>query len=314
MSYRTKKDVLSSISTRRKRRNGAEYTIHDAYLGYDPYTGKQMRMQSSDLAELKARIERFYVEYRAGGDAAARLKPHEATDAREAIDLLAAHGKRLSLAEVVRSWIDGSDTPAETSGSVEKAQEESGKTLGEAYDAFMKSLIGRSQVYERTLKSRLGAFVDEFGRETDLDGITAGAVVKSLEGRLLDRNDDRTWKTYNNHLGDIKTFFGWCAKSTQRYIKASPVAEVESSSSRTTTRNTSRPRTSAGCSGPSSGIPASTPQTSQTPSSRSSAGCGSARSRASATGRSRPRSCSTRRSPSSGSWRSRVPREASDRA
>ena len=72
MSYRTKKDVLSNISTRRKRRNGVEYTTHDAYLGYAPYTGKQVRMQSSDLAELKARIERFYVEYRAGGDAATR--------------------------------------------------------------------------------------------------------------------------------------------------------------------------------------------------------------------------------------------------
>lgn len=227
MSYRTKKDVLSNISTRRKRRDGVEYTTHDAYLGYDPYTGKQVRMQSSDLAELKARIERFYVEYRAGGDAAARLKPHEATDAREAIDLLAAHGKRLSLAEVVRNWLDGSGSPEGASKSVEKTPEGRGKTLGEAYDAFMESLVGRSKIYERTLKSRLGAFVDDFGRETGLDCITAGAVVKSLEGRLLDRNDDRTWKTYNNHLGDIKTFFGWCAKSTQKYIEASPVAEVE---------------------------------------------------------------------------------------
>lgn len=97
MSYRTKKEVLAGIKTRRRIRNGVESVMYDAYLGYDPYSKKQKRMQSSDRAELRAQIERFYIEHRVGGDVAARLKPYEATDAREAIDLLFAHGEAISL-------------------------------------------------------------------------------------------------------------------------------------------------------------------------------------------------------------------------
>jgi len=145
-----------------------------------------------------------------------RLKAHEALDAREALDLLAQRGKGVSLTEVVRRWLGGAG-----------AAPASEKTLGDAYDGFMASLVGKSPDYLKTLRSRVGGFVSEFGRDALLASVTAQAVVRNLKDRLLDKDDEKTWKTYNNHLGDIKTFFGWCAKSEQGFLGVSPVADVK---------------------------------------------------------------------------------------
>jgi hypothetical protein len=216
MSYLPKKAVIDGIRTRKRVRNGSETTIYDAYLGYDPFSGKQRRMQNADLDKLKAEIDKFYVAHKAGGDAAVRLKAHEALDAREALDLLAQRGKAVSLTEVVRNWLGGSGaTPA------------CDKTLGDAYDGFMASLVGKSPDYLKTLRSHIGSFISEFGRDTQLASVTAQAVVRNLKERILDKDNEKTWKTYNNHLGDIKTFFGWCAKSEQGFIGVSPIADVK---------------------------------------------------------------------------------------
>lgn len=216
MSYLTKKEALNGIRIRTRIRNGVKSTAYDAYLGYDPFSGRQKRMQSNDLASLKAEIDRFYALHKVGGDASVRLKAHEAVDAREALDLLSQHGKVISLTEVVQRWLGETDaTPVRS------------KTLGEAYDEFLASLVGKSADYLKALRYRIGKFICELGRDTPLASITAQAVVKDLKDRLLDKGDEKTWKTYNNHLGDIKTFFGWCAKPEQGFITASPVAEVK---------------------------------------------------------------------------------------
>ena len=108
MSYRSKKEVLATIGTRIRVRNGKPYTVYDAYFGYDPYSKKQKRLQSTDKSDLIAQVERFFIEHRIGGDAAARLKPHEASDAREALDLLAASNEHISLTECVKRFLSGS--------------------------------------------------------------------------------------------------------------------------------------------------------------------------------------------------------------
>ena len=216
MSYLTKKAALDGIKTRTRVRNGVEYTVYDAYLGYDPFDGKQKRYQGTDLEKVKADVEKFYAAHKVGGDAAVRLKANEALDAREALDLLTQHGKGVSLTEVVRRWLGASEAaPAKSI------------TLGVAYDGFIQSLVGRSDAYLKTLRSRVGSFVSEFGRDTPLVGIGAPAVVKNLKDRLLDKDDEKTWKTYNNHLGDVKTFFGWCADQEQGFLPASPIASVK---------------------------------------------------------------------------------------
>ena len=216
MSYLPKKSVIDGIRARKRVRNGSETTIYDAYLGYDPFSGKQKRMQNADLDKLKAEIDKFYVAHKVGGDAAVRLKAHEALDAREALDLLAQRGKGVSLTEVVRRWLGGSG-----------AAPVSDKTIGDAYDGFMASLVGKSPDYLKTLRSHIGSFISEFGRDTPLSSVTAQAVVRNLKERILDKDNEKTWKTYNNHLGDLKTFFGWCAKSEQGFLGSSPIADVK---------------------------------------------------------------------------------------
>ncbi|MDD6031658.1 MAG: hypothetical protein PUE68_12665, partial [Kiritimatiellae bacterium] len=145
MSYLPKKSVIDCIRARKRVRNGSETTIYDAYLGYDPFSGKQKRMQNADLGKLKAEIDKFYVAHKVGGDAAVRLKAHEALDAREALDLLAQRGKGVSLTEVVRRWLGGAG-----------AAPVSDKTIGDAYDGFMASLVGKSPDYLKTLRSHIG--------------------------------------------------------------------------------------------------------------------------------------------------------------
>lgn len=217
MAYRTKKDVLGSIRTRQRVRNGAAYTVYDAYLGYDPFTKKQRRIQSVDLADLKTQVERFYIEYRVGGDAAARLKPYEAADAREAIDTLLAHGKKISLTDVVRRFLNGMG--AEQHGCE--------ITLGEALKKFAAAQIGKSQSYMHAIRYYLGKFVECFGAQRKVYEVTAAAIRDSLESRLLDKENPKTWKTYNNHLGLLVTFFNWCVKAGQGYIEKNPALGVE---------------------------------------------------------------------------------------
>lgn len=216
MSYRTKKDVLHSIRERRRVRNGIAYVIYDAYLGYDPCTKRQRRIQSMSLADLKAQIERFYIEYRVGGDAATRLKPYEATDAREAIDFLAANGQQISLLEVVRRFLGGG-----------RASNGKDATLSEAYEKFLNAQVGKSKYYLLSLRSHIGKFIEEFGAERLVSDVTTVALSESLHARLVDKDNPKTWKTYNNHLGDIKTFFSWCMKAGQGYIVKSPADDVE---------------------------------------------------------------------------------------
>lgn len=216
MSYRPKKEVLSSIGTRRRIRNGVESVMYDAYLGYNPYTKKQQRLQSSSRSDLVARIERFYIEHRIGGDAAARLKPYEALDAREALDLLAAAGEHISLTEAVRAFLEGS-TVAKRAVCV---------TFQDALAKFLDSQIGKTPVYIRGLRSHIGSFMDDFGPEKPISSVTAADVTGSIRKRILDEKNEKTWKTYNNHLGDIKTFFNWCTKSEQGYIDKNPIEDV----------------------------------------------------------------------------------------
>lgn len=217
MSYRTKKEVLASIGTRTKVIKGKTYVVYDAYLGYDPYSKKQKRLQALELPKLKAQIERFFIEHRSGGDAAARLKPHEASDAREALDLLAAAGECICLTEVVKRFL----------GGFSAAKRASGVKFEYALAKFLKSQIGKTDAYIRGLRSRIGSFMDDFGSERMISEISAADVTESLKKRILKESDPKTWKTYNNHIGDLKTFFNWCTKSEQKYIEQNPIADVQ---------------------------------------------------------------------------------------
>ena len=58
--FRSKREVLATIKKRTMVKDGANYTIYDAFLGRDPVSGKKRRVAKSDLDELKKYITDFY--------------------------------------------------------------------------------------------------------------------------------------------------------------------------------------------------------------------------------------------------------------
>lgn len=213
MSYRPKKAVLDSIAVRKRNRNGVLHTVYDAYLGYDPFSRKQKRLQADSIDELKAKIHKFYVIYQSGGDAAVRLRPEEALDARGALDLLAQEKIPLTLTEAVRRLLSGSGGATDVKCST---------TLGFAYDTYYAS-FGKEQAAQRkAVFNRVGGWVEEFGR----DRLISEATAKDVDA-WLQKKGSNSPKTFNNHLTYIRTFFNWCIKSPRNWIGVNPIADME---------------------------------------------------------------------------------------
>ena len=213
MSYRKQKDVIASITARKHTRNGTEYNVYEVFLGRDPLTKKQKRLYSMSKTQLKSYIADFYAKLEAGGSIAVTFTHLQAADARTAFDLLEHHKSTLSLTDCVRRVLDA---PAEVDTCT--------KTVSDAVQAFMVAKGGKSQDYLKTLKGHLGKWAQNFGPNRMLSEITAAEVKDDLMARLYDEDDQKTWKTYNNHLGDIMTFTAWCAKPEQAYITRNPLA------------------------------------------------------------------------------------------
>lgn len=205
MGYRTKKEVMGSIAAR--CRDGR--TVYDAYVGYDPITGKQRRFMNSDIEKLKRTVEEFYSTIKSCGDFGAMLKPYEIMDARKAYDLLNKAGRRVTLEQVVSEYVR--ETNPETFDVA----------LGKAFDEYYASFGDEQELHRKAVRTRVGRFVDAFGRDTPCSGVTAKAVVA-----WLNDNCGASAKTYNNYLTYIRTFLHWCAKSERRYVKSNPLVDV----------------------------------------------------------------------------------------
>ena len=208
MSYRPKKAVLDGITVRRRTRNGVVQTVYDAYLGYDPFDRKQKRLQASSLDELKEKIHQFYVTHQSGGDAAVRLKPTEAIDARQALDLLAQAKAGVSLTEAVKRFLRGDGMAVAPQCT---------KTLGEAYDAYYASFGKEQTLHKKAVFYRVGAWVEDFGRDRMLSDATSKDIDAWLKKKCA-----KSAKTFNNHLTYIKTFFNWCMKRPRTWIADNP--------------------------------------------------------------------------------------------
>lgn len=212
MAYRLQKAVLASIKERPHVRKGVKYIIYEAYLGRDPLTKKQRRISNLSKTKLKEEIEAFYASLDSGGAVAVTFSPYEAADARKALDLLAQKKSTLSLTDCVRRVLEA---PAAESGCT--------MTVSAAITAFLASKASKSKDYLKTLRSHLNLWKTEFGSDRLLSEITAKEVKEKLYARIVKENDYGTWKTYNNHLGDILTFVSWCAKPEQKYILLNPL-------------------------------------------------------------------------------------------
>ena len=213
--YRSKREVLSSIKEHTISKNGKNYTTFDAFLGSDPLTKKKIRIARTSHADLKKYIDDFYKKLSAGGDAAVHLDYTQSLDARNAYDLIAQHKLGLSLVDCVHAILSGK--------MMEKSSLASTMTVGEAWSKFLESISARSDAYKRCMKSRVGAWITSFGASRTMGEITAAEVKEDLMKRVYKKDDPGTWKTYNNILGDIKTFVRWCCYPEQKFLASNPL-------------------------------------------------------------------------------------------
>lgn len=214
MSYLAKTVVERSVKKRvRKDKTGKERIGWEAYLGTDPFTKSAVRITRASEEKLKKAIKEFYQRHQAGGDAAVRLTPIEAIDAKNALDALRMARMNISLSEAIKRFLDGS-----TCGTNGELTEIS------AGDAFNKYLERKKEGADRKLTiSTIGKWVKNYGEDRTLREVTA----KTVDEYLKKNYSNHTPKTYNAHLLYLKTFFNWCCKDTQKYLAKNPIKGVE---------------------------------------------------------------------------------------
>lgn len=214
--YRPKKDVLKSIRTRKFSKNGIEYVLFSAFLGSDPVTHKKVRVSRSSRDELDEYIREFYRRLSIGGESAAVLSPYQANDARNAYDLMAQNGITLTLVDCVRAMIENGSR-----GIVES--ESANTTISEAISKYLESIVTRSKQYQSGNKCYLGKLSSWFGPSSMLSDVKAPLLRQFMMEEYFDKDDLKTWNTYNGVLGIFKTFFRWCVSQEQQLISKNPI-------------------------------------------------------------------------------------------
>lgn len=218
------------------RKNGREYRVLSAYVGRDPVTGRRIQFARADRAELVAEIDRYYAAMRAGvapGDLRDALSPQEIAEFRAArgeigadaphalLDAAAAFARArreldaagladVSVDEAVRRFVEASGGVHET-------------TLEAAFEAYLASFGEAQETYRGIVRSRVGRAVVALGATRNVSSVTpreALAYVEESFGKMSE-------VTYNNHLGDLKTFFNWCAKPVRAFCKSNPLESAE---------------------------------------------------------------------------------------
>lgn len=210
MSFLQKNKALATAKMRTQK---GGYVIYEAYLGTDPFSGKPVRKSATSEKELKQKIADFYKALEQSGEAGVTLTRYQAMDAKQAIDMIAQSGKDLTLVECVKACL--ANEPKEAASKT--------VTIEDAYAQYAKSIQDKSAAYQKDVRLRVGAWADAFGTERPLDEVSAPEVKKYLMDRLYRQGDIGSWVTYNNHLGNIKSFLSWCASREQGFIAENPL-------------------------------------------------------------------------------------------
>lgn len=213
--YRSKREVLSSIKERIAFKNGVKYTIFSAFLGRDPLTNEKKRIARASKDELKEYITDFYRKLDKGGDSAVTLDHAQAADAKAAYDLMAQFGIDMSLADCVRAYA--------TQKAYGKIKGECKTTIGDAWYRYNGTLCLKSEAYRKCVVSRVGKWVSVFGESRLLSEVSAADLKAYLMANVYKPSVPGTAKTYNNVLGDIKTFIHWCCSKEQDMLASDPL-------------------------------------------------------------------------------------------
>lgn len=211
MSYLSKKDVLSSISERRKTVNGKEYSVYEVYIGVNPITGKQVRFSRSDKSELKDAVEGFYKRLRSGGDSGGALTASQSMDALQAIQALSDAKIGMSLLDCVKKLIEYRLVGDGGAKSV---------TIGDAYGEYLETFTLESG-NKAIVSSRVGRWANSFGMERYATEATEEEIMKWIDANYPNP------KTNNNYMTYIRTFFNWCKEKNRRYVIENPLECVK---------------------------------------------------------------------------------------
>ena len=210
MSFLQKNKALATVKIRTQK---GGYVIYEAYLGTDPFTGKPVRKSATSKKGLEQKIADFYKALDQSGEAGAVLTRYQAMDAKQAIGMIEQSGRNMTLVECAKIALAEELTKKETPSI----------TIGEAYAGYAKSIQDKSAAYQKDVRLRVGAWADAFGMERRLGDVSAPEVKKYLMDRLYRQGDVGSWVTYNNHLGNIKSFLSWCASREQGFLAESPL-------------------------------------------------------------------------------------------
>lgn len=214
MGLRSKKEAFASIVQRNQK---GRYAIFEAYLGTDPESGKVVRKYAKTRQELEKDIRDFYLTLSRCGEAGASLSRKQAIDAKRAYEILAEARQDVSLAEVAIAYINGK-------GMMSQVQSIS---IGEAFSRYMATVQDKSDAYKKDIRIRVGKWMLAFGENRPISEVTAPEVKKYLVDTIYQQGKIETWVTYNNHLGNIKTFMAWCADMEQGMLAQDPIAGMK---------------------------------------------------------------------------------------
>lgn len=230
---RTKKEVVANIREVSKSASGKTYTMWNAYVGRDPISGRKIDITRANRAEVVAAVDRFYATLRAGvmpGDVKDALSQKDVNELRAAREALGGTPV-LEAADILvraREALDRAGLSDVTILDAVRAYAESQsgitpKTLSDALDAYVATFNAEQETYRQTIRTRVGRAVQELGPARLVSEITpteALAYVDRNFGHLAE-------KTYNGVLGDLKTFFNWCAKPVRGFCRTNPLESAE---------------------------------------------------------------------------------------
>lgn len=217
MSFLSKRDVLASIKRREQNQNGNHYTTYEAYFGVNPLTKKAVRKYAKSMNAIKDIVNAFYDTLDHCGAEATTLTPHQANDAKTALGMLARANLKMTLQECVEWVLEGR--------ALDKSI--SCMTIGEAFDKYVEATQDKSADYKRDIRSRVGGWAEATGKDTPLSEVNAAGIKTYLMEKYYKSGDVGTWTTYNNALGNIKSFLNWCSDIEQGFCKENPASAMK---------------------------------------------------------------------------------------
>ena len=209
MPVREKSRVLGDIREQTVRVKGKTYTTFVAYFGTDR-EGKKIRRSFRSDKLAREGVNKFFREIKNSGEGISGLRPSEVYDAQEAIRILRSHKADVPLAEIARRFVAQESSLCVTP-----------KTLAEAYAEYLSSIPAIQKLHRMAVEGRVGRWVAHTGANVACSDIQARDIAQYLASIRSD--SARTW---NNHMGYIKTFCGWMCRKERRYMAGNPMSDM----------------------------------------------------------------------------------------